>query len=252
MRKLLKNSLKKATLVSIAVTVALASTTASAKISSQEAGKLAKELTPFGAVRAANADGSIPAWTGGITSAPAGYTVGDHHIDPFTGDKVLYTITAKNVAEYKDVLTPGQVKLFETYPDTYKMDVYQSRRSASYPEHVYQATLDNATRAELVEGGNGIVQAAIGVPFPVPKDGLEAIWNHILRYRGEKIVREGGQAAPTASGDYTYMGFDDQLLIPYGVKGVKAEDLQKTNILFKFKQKVTEPARLAGTRIISS
>ena len=250
MRKLLKNSLKKATLVSIAVTVALASTTASAKISSQEAGKLAKELTPFGAVRAANADGSIPAWTGGITSAPAGYTVGDHHIDPFTGDKVLYTITAKNVAEYKDVLTPGQVKLFETYPDTYKMDVYQSRRSASYPEHVYQATLDNATRAELVEGGNGIVQAAIGVPFPVPKDGLEAIWNHILRYRGEKIVREGGQAAPTASGDYTYMGFDDQLLIPYGVKGVKAEDLQKTNILFKFKQKVTEPARLAGTALL--
>ncbi len=250
MRKLLKNSLKKATLVSIAVTVALASTAASAKISSQEAGKLAKELTPFGAVRAANADGSIPAWTGGITSAPAGYTVGDHHIDPFTGDKVLYTITAKNVAEYKDVLTPGQVKLFETYPDTYKMDVYQSRRSASYPEHVYQATLDNATRAELVEGGNGIVQAAIGVPFPVPKDGLEAIWNHILRYRGEKIVREGGQAAPTASGDYTYMGFDDQLLIPYGVKGVKAEDLQKTNILFKFKQKVTEPARLAGTALL--
>lgn len=232
------------------MTVALASTTASAKISSQEAGKLAKELTPFGAVRAANADGSIPEWTGGITSAPAGYTVGDHHIDPFTGDKVLYTITAKNVAEYKDVLTPGQVKLFETYPDTYKMDVYQSRRSASYPEHVYQATLDNATRAELVEGGNGIVQAAIGVPFPVPKDGLEAIWNHILRYRGEKIVREGGQAAPTASGDYTYMGFDDQLLIPYGVKGVKAEDLQKTNILFKFKQKVTEPARLAGTALL--
>jgi hypothetical protein len=250
MRNILKNTFKKATLVSIAVTVALASTTASAKISSQDAAKLEKELTPFGAVRAANADGSIPEWTGGITSAPAGYTVGDHHIDPFTGDKVLYTVTAKNLAEYKNILTPGQVKLLETYPDTYKMDVYQSRRSASYPEHVYQATIDNATRAELVEGGNGIIQAAVGVPFPVPKDGLEAIWNHILRYRGEKIVREGGQAAPTSSGDYTYMGFDDQLLIPYGVKGVKAEDLQQTNILFKFKQKVTEPARLAGTALL--
>ncbi len=250
MRKLLKNSFKKATLVSMAVTVALTSTVASAKISAQDAAKLEKELTPFGAVRAANADGSIPKWTGGITSAPAGYTVGDHHIDPFTGDKVLYTITAKNLAEYKALLTPGQIKLFETYPDTYKMDVYQSRRSASYPEHVYQATLANATKSELVEGGNGIVQAAIGVPFPMPKDGLEAIWNHILRYRGEKIIREGGQAAPTASGDYTYMGFDDQLLIPYGVKGVKAEELQKTNILFKFKQKVTEPARLAGTALL--
>jgi hypothetical protein len=250
MRNIFKNTFKKVTLVSIAVTVALASTSATAKISEQDAAKLQKELTPFGAVRAANADGSIPAWTGGITSAPAGYKVGDHHLDPFADDKAMYTITAKNLAQYKNLLTPGQIKLFETYPDTYKMNVYQSRRSASYPEHVYQANLENATRTELVENGNGIVQAAIGIPFPVPSDGLEAIWNHILRYRGENITREGGQAAPTASGDYTYMGFDDQLLIPYGVEGVKAEELQKTNILFKFKQKVTEPARLAGTALL--
>ncbi|WP_085284681.1 DUF1329 domain-containing protein [Colwellia chukchiensis] len=237
-------------MVSLAVTIALASTTANAKITEQEAAKLQKELTPFGAVRAASADGSIPAWTGGITEAPAGYKVGDHHIDPFADDKVLYTITSSNLAQYKSLLTPGQIKLFETYPDSYKMNVYQTRRSASYPAHVYQATLDNAVRAELVQNGNGIVQAAVGVPFPIPKDGLEAIWNHILRYRGEKITRQGGQAAPTASGDYTYMGFDDQLLIPYGVKGVKAEELQATNILFKFKQKVTEPARLAGTALL--
>ena len=250
MRNIFKNTFNKATLVSIAVTVALASTSANAKVSQQDAAKLEKELTPFGAVRAANADGSIPQWTGGITSVPAGYKVGDHHVDPFAEDKALYTITAKNLAEYKSILTPGQIKLFETYPDTYKMSVYTSRRSASYPEHVYQATLENATRTELVQGGNGIVQAAIGIPFPVPKDGLEAIWNHILRYRGEQIIREGGQAAPTASGDYTYLGFDDQLIIPYGVKGVKAEELQATNILFKFKQKVTEPARLAGTALL--
>lgn len=250
MKNLFRNTFKKATLVSVAVTVALASTGVSAKISTQDAAKLEKELTPFGAVRAANKDGSIPEWTGGITSAPAGYNVGDHHLDPFADDQVLYTITAKNLAQYKALLTPGQVKLFETYPDSYKMSVYKSRRSASYPDHVYKATIANATKSELVEGGNGIVEAAIGIPFPVPKDGLEAIWNHILRYRGEKISRQGGQAAPTASGDYTYMGFEDQLLIPYGVKGIQASELQETNILFKFKQKVTEPARLAGTALL--
>jgi hypothetical protein len=250
MKNILKSSMKKATLLSIAVTVALASTATSAKISSEEAKKLSKDLTPFGAVRAANADGSIPQWTGGITAAPAGYSVGDHHLDPFSGDKAQYTVTAQNLDQYKALLTPGQIKLFETYPDTYKMNIYQSRRSASYPEHVYSASIANATKAELVEGGNGIIQASVGIPFPVPKDGLEVIWNHILRYRGEKITRQGGQAAPTASGDYTYMGFDDRLLIPYGVKGAKAEDLQETNILFKFKQKVTEPARLAGTALL--
>jgi hypothetical protein len=250
MSNIMKNSLKKLTLASVAVSLAIVSTATLAKVSSTEVAKLSKELTPIGAVRAANKDGSIPAWNGGITSVPAGYTVGDHHIDPFSTDKVKYTITAANVGEYKAMLTPGQVKLFETYPDTYKMNVYQSRRSASYPEHVYQASIDNAGRTELVEGGNGIVNAAVGIPFPVPQDGLEAIWNHILRYRGESLTREGGQAAPTASGDYTYLGFDDQLMIPYGVKGASADKLKETNILFKFKQKVTEPARLAGTALL--
>ena len=246
----MKNSIKKLTLASVAVSVALLSTAALAKVSPAEVAKLNNELTPMGAVRGANKDGSIPAWNGGITSAPAGYTVGDHHLDPFSTDTVEYTITSANVAQYKAMLTPGQVKLFETYPDTYKMNVYQSRRSASYPEHVYQASVDNAGRTELVEGGNGIENAAVGIPFPVPKDGLEAIWNHILRYRGEAITRQGGQAAPTASGDYTYLGFDDQLMIPYGEKLASAAKLKETNILFKFKQKVTEPARLAGTALL--
>ena len=243
--------MKNITLLSLAVTLALsASGSAFAKITSTEAAKLSTELTPMGGVRAGNKDGSIPKWTGGITKVPAGYTVGDHHPDPFADDKIEYTITAKNVADYKSILTPGQVKLFETYPDTFTINVYQTRRSASYPEHVYQAVKDNAVRAELVEGGNGIKQASIGIPFPVPQSGLEAIWNHTLRYRGEAVVRQGGQAAPTKGGDYTFIGFDDQLMIPYSVKDTAPETLEKTNILFKFKQKVTEPARLSGTALL--
>lgn len=242
--------MKKITMLSLAVSLALTSGVAVAKISPEQAAKLGKALTPMGAEQSANADGSIPAWQGGIKQAPAGYTPGDHHPDPFVDDKVLYTITAANLAQYKDVLTPGQVKLFETFPDTYKMNVYPTRRSASFPEHVYQAIKENSTRSELVEGGNGITQAAVGIPFPIPQNGLEAIWNHILRYRGEAVVRQGGQAAPTASGDYTYIGFDDQLMLPYNVKGASPEELQSTNILFKFKQSVTEPARLAGTALL--
>ena len=69
--------------------------------------------------------------------------------------------------------------------------------------NVYASNIANATRAELIQDGNGISKAAVGVPFPVPKTGLEAIWNHLLRYRGEQVAREGGQAAPTASGAAT-------------------------------------------------
>ena len=245
----MRNNMNRVKLLSLTISMVL-SAGALAKIPAEQAATFSSELTPLGATRAANEDGSIPEWTGGITKLPAGYTAGDHHIDPYPTDKVQYTITASNLAEYKSLLTPGQIKLFETYPDTYKMNIYQTRRSASYPEHVYQAVKDNATRSELVEGGNGIKQAAVGIPFPVPATGLEAIWNHTLRYRGESVSRSGGQAAPTASGSYTYVGLNETLLLPYNVKGASAEELEKTNILFKFKQKVTEPARLAGTALL--
>ena len=241
--------MKKLTLLSLAVSVAF-SGTALAKVDASQVAKLGKDLTVMGAEKAANADGSIPAWTGGITTPPAGYKAGDHHPDPYPEDKALYTVTAANMAEYKDTLSPGQIKLFETYPDTFKMNVYQTRRSASYPEHVYQATKDNAARTELIEGGNGITGAAVGIPFPIPQNGLEAIWNHILRYRGEALTRNGGQVVPTSSGDFTFIGFDEKLMLPYGVKGANPDQLQTSNILFKFKQKVSEPARLAGTALL--
>ena len=160
-----KGTLNKSALL-FAITVALSSNGAMAKSSAEDSAKLGNELTPMGAVKAANKDGSIPEWTGGITKAPAGYNVGDHHLDPYPDDKVQYSITAKNVADYKNLLTPGQVKLFETYPETFKMNVYQTRRSASFPEHVYKAVKVNSTRAELpstvnvtsvVSGGLSIV-----------------------------------------------------------------------------------------------
>lgn len=242
--------MNKITLLTSALTFAFASLGSNAAVSPADAAKLGKELTPLGAVTAANADGSIPAWNGGITNAPAGYKAGMHHPDPFTGDKALYTITNANKDKYKDLLTPGITKMFETYPDTYKMDVYQTRRTASYPQSVYEATKKNATTANLIKGGNGITGATLGVPFPIPANGLEAIWNHITRYRGDAIARNGGQAVPTAGGDFTYIGFEESLLIDYAQPDVTAESLEKGNILFRFKQKVTEPARLAGTALL--
>lgn len=241
--------MNKLTLLSLALGLTF-SGLSSAKVDDAQVKKLSGELTPMGAVRGANADGSIPEWTGGITKLPAGYSAGMHHLDPYPEDKIKLTITASNVEEHKALLTPGQINLFKTFPDSYKMNIYQTRRSASYPEHVYQETIKNAARSELIQDGNGITGAAVGVPFPIPQNGLEAIWNHILRYRGDALTREGGQATPTASGDFTYIGFEEQLMLPYGVKGASPADLEKTNILFKFKQKVTEPSKLVGTALL--
>lgn len=238
------------TLIASALIMALTGTVASAKISQADAEKLGKSLTPLGGEKAGNADGSIPAWGGGITAAPAGYKPGDHHPDPFSADQVVMTIDKGNYSQYKDQLSPGLVKMFEVYPDTFKMNVYQSRRTASYPQHVYDATKKYATTAELVTNGNGVKGTAIGIPFPLPQNGLEAIWNHILRYRGVNAKRYGGQAAPTAGGSYTMIGFDEQMLLKYSEQTATPDELAGHNILFKFKQKVTVPARLAGTALL--
>ncbi|MGB3726772.1 MAG: DUF1329 domain-containing protein [Glaciecola sp.] len=242
--------MKKIGLIAASIAIAVSSQHALAKVSNEEAAKLGQSLTPLGAEKAGNADGSIPAWTGGITSAPAGYKKGDFHIDPFPGDKVLFTITGANYKEYAEFLSDGQVKLFEAYPDSYQMPVYQTRRSASNPQAIYDATKANATRAELLAGGNGLKGAAIGIPFPIPKSGVEAIWNHTLRYRGESVQRNGGQAAVTEGGAFNVIGFDEQLMIKYSEPGVTPEQLSADNILFKFKQSVTKPARLAGTALL--
>jgi hypothetical protein len=236
--------------IATSIAIALTSQHALAKVSEAEVAKLGQSLTPMGATKAGNADGSIPAWDGGITEVPAGYKVGDFHIDPFPGDKVLFTITGANYKDYSKFLSDGQKKLFETYPDTYKMPVYQTRRTASNPQFVYDATKVNAGSAELLEGGNGLKGAVVGIPFPIPQNGVEAIWNHTLRYRGRGVERSGGQAAVTSGGNFNVIGFTEQLMIKYAEEGMTPEKLLADNILFKFKQSVTKPARLAGTALL--
>ena len=242
--------MKKIGIIAAALTVALTAAPLQAKVSSADAAKLGTELTPLGGEKAGNADGSIPAWNGGITSAPAGYKAGDFHPDPYAGEAPLFTITGANYKEHAAFLSDGLIKMFETYPESFKLPVYKTHRSASNPQFVYDATKANATRAELLDGGNGMSGAAIGIPFPIPANGLEAIWNHIARYRGQAVQRNGGQAAVTASGDYNVIGFDEQLLIQYSQDNATPESLLANNVLFMFKQKVTEPARLAGTALL--
>ncbi len=87
-----------------------------AKVSAEEAAKLGNELTPVGAEKAGNADGTIPAWTGGITEPPAGFVVGKPYLDPFASDQVLYTITKDNMVQYADKLSDGQKSMLEKYP----------------------------------------------------------------------------------------------------------------------------------------
>ena len=97
-----------------------------AKVSSQEGATLGKELTPLGAIRAGNAEGTIPSWKGGITTPPACYKPRTFHCDPFPDDKPKFTITAENVDQHAGKLSPGQIAMFKDkkYAKTWRMPVY--------------------------------------------------------------------------------------------------------------------------------
>ncbi|MBI3884800.1 MAG: DUF1329 domain-containing protein [Opitutae bacterium] len=220
---------------------------AAAAITPAEANRLGADLTPLGGEKAGNADGSIPAWTGGITTPPAGYKPGMHHPDPFAGEQPLFTITGANADKYADRLTTGNLALLKAYPD-YEMPVYPTHRSASNPQRIYDATKEHATTAHLTEGGNGITGSVVGIPFPIPANGLEVIWNFLTRYRGVAAKRTVSQAAPQRNGSYTLVDFEDEFLFNYVREGIQEKDLD--NVLLYFKQAVIAPARLAGSILV--
>ncbi len=227
-----------------AVVLAFTASASLAAVSADEAASLGKTLTPMGAERAGNAAGTIPAWDGGLTKPAAGYKEGGHYPDPYAADKPLFTIDAGNMEKYKANLSPGQMALLKTYP-TWKMNVYPTRRSASFPAGHYKETAANATKVKLVESGNGFTGTKGGIPFPIPKSGLDVIWNHLARYRGDTYGLNWSQASVQRDGSYTLVRFEYEYDFIYG-NLAKPEATREDNKLFNFLQTVTAPARLAG------
>ena len=174
-----------------------------AAVSEQEAAQLGKTLTPVGAEKAANKDGTIPEWTGGVTTMPAGWKAGQKRIDPFADDKPLFAIDAANVDKYKDKLSDGQIALVKQLKG-YRMDVYPTRRSCGFPDFVYERTKTDAREAKLAANGWGL-EKGIGaaVLFPIPKTGAEAVWNHKVRYMGEGRIEYYSTIFSNKGGDFT-------------------------------------------------
>jgi hypothetical protein len=205
------------------------------------------QLTPVGAERAGNADGSIPPWTGGITEPPAAYVPGKQEVDPFADDTPQYTITADNMADYVDKLSPGQQALLTAYPDSWRMQVYPTRRSASYPEWVYKAVEKNARTATVLrEGKGGVAGANVSSPFPIPGSGIEVVWNHNLRWRGIRVQRSFGQAAVTFRGNYTVTLQLQDFAFPYAAHPEDEIRTEFPNMLLAIKTKSIAPGLISG------
>jgi len=232
-------------LISLAVAAAAASQVHAA-VSADEAKKLGTALTAVGAEVAANADGSIPAYTGGMTKAPAAFKAGSGiRPNPFAGEKPRLAIDGKNMAPHADKLTAGTKALLQKYP-SFRVDVYPTHRSVAFPKFVTDNTLKLATKAKTNNGGRSIEGAHAGFPFPIPKTGYEAMWNHLVRFNGQAYEAKYRNLNVDASGRTTLAteGMNVQEYPFWDASKTSAETY------WRIKNTYTGPARRAGEALM--
>lgn len=229
-----------------------ASGIAGAALTPEEIKQLGTTLTPWGAIKAGNADGSIPAYTGGIEPPPS-YDPKKPQFrpDPFANEKPLFSITAANMAKYEDKLTAGQKEMLKKYA-TFRIDVYPSHRTAKYPKYVIDNTLKNAASCALAPNLLQLAGTCFGgVPFPIPKNGAEVMWNRTLKYdqyayqspgQTSTLVDRSGRRVETGSFAYwqTYPHYE-----PGRTKPISSDD-----ILEYGRVDWTGPARKAGEKLV--
>lgn len=224
-----------------------------AAVSQAEANRLGNSLTPFGAIRAGNSEGTIPRWTGGDTTWPDGYEgSGDHHVNPYPDDVPRYEVTAENLDEYRDVVADGVAAMIEAYPETFRLRVFPTRRTHTAPDHIAANTRKNAVRASLVDGGNGVQDAFGGHPFPIlhgtsEEKAMQAMWNHLTRWRGRNTVRETAEVV-VVGGRFRPIVMRQEVYFNWNRKGGSSETLD--NIINYYLSTVIAPDQYAGGGIL--
>lgn len=237
----------KPTLFKTAVLAVAIATGSAQAATEQQVAELGKSLTPIGAEKAGNAAGTIPEWDGGL-APDAGELKDGFRANPYAGEQPQFVITADNYEQYAEQLAPGQIAMFKRYPESYRMPVYETKRSVSLPDEINEAARHNAAQSQLVKDGNAVTGYKLAHAFPIPSNGLEVIWNHITRFRGNSFERVVTQATPQVNGDFGIVRFVEQYALPEALSDYDAEGMG--NILYYFKQQVTDPSRLAGNVLL--
>lgn len=233
----------------IAVAALLAATgtfAAHAAVSADEARALATTLTPVGAEKAASKDGTIPAYTGGLTTPPAGFKAGDGiRPSPFAGEKPRFSVDGKNMAQHAAHLSEGAKALLQKYP-TFRLDVYPTHRTVAFPKYVQDNTAKNAVRAKTLNDGLSIEGAHAGFPFPIPKNGNEAMWNHLVRFNG-----------PAFEAKYRNLNVDANGRVTLATEGLSVQEFpfwdaskSAAETFWRIKLTYTGPARRAGEALM--
>lgn len=172
-------------------------------------GQLGAGLTEFGAIKAGSADGLVPAYSGGLAAMShlpsASPTTG--YPDPFANEKPIFVVTKDNMQKYISMLTPGEQALLTRFGSAgFQMNVYPSHRTMSYPQWVLDNTLKNIKTASLSADGEGVTGAYGGIPFPVPANGYQVMWNSFLAYQPAYCQQQFQNFLVESNGDVTQLG----------------------------------------------
>ena len=222
---------------------------AAAKAPPDEVAKLGEELTPVGAIRAGNEDGTIPAWEPRPQEGPLkGFWPSYPDLE---AEEPKFTISAENMDKYADKLTHGHRELLERYPDSYRMNVYPSHRIANFPQEILDGSIENADSAVL-DTIDEPRNASLGFPFPIPQSGAEPIWNHKTKYRGASGRRYNNQMIVQLDGEYTLTKIVEDVKFFYNNIEIEPPlELEPGVTSIKYVSEIVAPPRLAGTFILA-
>ncbi len=234
--------------IAIAMIFTIGAGLAQAKAPQDQIDRLGKDLTPIGAERAGNADGTIPEWNEKGLPIPEGWDWQQRRPDPYADEKPLFTITKDNYKQHADLLTEGQMALLERY-EGYTMEIYPSHRDCTYPDWVYERSKKNAGRSTVDENDVYITDGWGPFLFPLPNTGVEIMWNHILGHIGEGRIGYNAIIVPTKSGSFTTVHERDRFWPLFGDKNI--DTIEEANgIATFFLLEKLEPARLAGEVVL--
>jgi len=94
---------------------------------------------------------------------------------------------------------------------------------------------------KLVEGGNGLTGIKkSNIPFPVPKSGIEVIWNHIFRDLGGSVTRYSADFPVQSDGTFTAGKRIET------ISWASYMDNPEPNRILYFMNQITAPANSAG------
>ncbi len=210
----------------------------------------AETYTAIGAEQAASSDGVIPAFDNTPLTPPAEWSPGEHYVDPFQDDKPVAEVSAQNLSEHKPYLSAGQQTLLQQRPER-QLRIFPTRRTAIYPPSIIEATQQNRNQVSMVDGGSGLSGYVQGFPFPslnteMPQDAaLQALWNHLTRYRGLSFERTIMHTTVLENGDFVPVRLNQRYQ-----RALLSKDDVSENLLFYHLDRILAPPKLAGTTLL--